>query len=174
MTADELDWVPPGVDTRRANVARVYDYLLGGTHNFLSGQDVGRAVAAVDPNIREMARVGRGCLGRVAQGSAPGSRVVYVDLDPVAVAHSKAILAGNENATVIDADLREPQQILAHERVSMPMHLRSREEIMRFFDGFELVDPGLVYIPQWRPDSPADVTGDPGRFWGLVGVARKH
>ena len=90
-----------------------------------------------------MARVGRECLGRVvrflaaagirqyldigsgiptkgnvhevAQGAAPGSRVVYVDLDPVAVAHSKAIPAGNENATVIDADLREPEQILAHE-----------------------------------------------------------
>jgi len=143
VTADEADWVPPGVDTRRANPARVYDYVLGGTHNFLADQDVARAIAAVDPNIREMARVGRACLGRVvrflaaagirqyldigsgiptegnvhevAQQAAPGSRVVYVDVDPVAVAHSQAILAGNQNAAVIQADLREPEEILAHD-----------------------------------------------------------
>jgi S-adenosyl methyltransferase len=268
VTADQADWVPPGVDTRRANPARVYDYLLGGTHNFLADQDVARAIAAVDPNIREMGRAGRACLARVvrflaaagirqyldigsgiptegnvhevAQEAAPGSRVVYVDVDPVAVAHSRAILAGHENAAVIDADLREPEKILAHDavrnlidfgqpvglvlcavlhfigdneepwrivatlrealapgsylmighgtdegevaqaaekiynrRVSTAMHLRSREEIMRLFDGFELVDPGLVYIPEWRPDSPAHVRDDPGLFWGLVGVGRK-
>jgi hypothetical protein len=51
--------------------------------------------------------------------------------------------------------------------------MRSRAEILRFFDGFELLDPGLVYIPQWRPDSPADVPSDPSQFWVLVGVARK-
>ena len=269
MTADEADWVPPGVDTRRANPARVYDYVLGGTHNFLADQDVARAIAAVDPNIREMARVGRACLGRVvrflagegirqyldigsgiptegnvhevAQQAAPGSRVVYVDVDPVAVAHSQAILAGNQNAAVIQADLREPEEILAHDAarrlidfgqpvglllcavlhfvaddedpwrilatlrdalppgsylmvghgndegevaqaaemvynrgVSTSMHLRSREQILRFFNGFELVEPGLVYIPQWRPDSPSDVPADPGKFWGLVGVGLKR
>ena len=52
-------------------------------------------------------------------------------------------------------------------------HARSRAEILRFFDGFDLVDPGLVYIPQWRPDSPADVPSDPSQFWVLVGVGRK-
>ena len=41
--------------------------------------------------------------------------------------------------------------------VATQVHIRSRAEILRFFDGFELVDPGLVYIPQWRPDSPSDV-----------------
>jgi hypothetical protein len=268
VSAEQADWVPPGVDTKRANVARVYDYVLGGTHNFLADQDVARAMAAVDPNIREMARVGRACLGRVvrflaaagirqfldigsgiptegnvhevAQEAAPGSRVVYVDIDPVAVAHSQAMLAGNANATVINADLREPEKILAHDstlglidfrepvglllcavlhfiaddedprailatlrealapgsyimighgndecevaqaaekvynrRVSTSLHLRPREEILRFFDGFDLAEPGLVYIPQWRPDSPADVPADPGKFWGLVGVGRK-
>jgi len=50
---------------------------------------------------------------------------------------------------------------------------RSRAEIMRFFEGFDLVDPGLVFIPQWRPDSPADVPSDPSQFWVLVGVGRK-
>jgi hypothetical protein len=51
--------------------------------------------------------------------------------------------------------------------------MRSRANILRFFDGFDLVDPGLVYIPQWRPDSPADVPADPSKFWGLVGVGQK-
>jgi hypothetical protein len=52
--------------------------------------------------------------------------------------------------------------------------VRSRAEILRFFDGFDIVDPGLVSIPQWRPDSPGDVPGDLSKFWGLVGVGRKR
>ena len=268
--AGEPGWVPPGVDVRRANVARVYDYWLGGSHNFLADQDVARAIAAVEPNARAFARANRAFLGRAvrflagagigqfldigsgiptqgnvheaAQQASPGSRVVYADTDPVAIAHSKAILAGNENAAIIDADLRDPEKILTHQAVgrlidlsrpaglllvavlhfiadaedpwrivatlrdalapgsylvlchgtdeSMPavaqaaekvynssvatqVHMRSRADILRFFDGFDLVDPGLVYIPQWRPDSPADVPSDPSKFWGLVGVARK-
>ena len=270
--ADEPGQVPPGVDTQRANVARVYDYLLGGSHNFLADQDLGRAMAAVEPNVRAIARANRDFLGRavrflaaagigqfldigsgiptqgnvheVAQQAAPGARVVYADIDPVAIAHSKAILAGDENTAIIDADLREPEKILAHHAtrslidfsqpvglllasvvqfvsdtehpwrivatlrdalapgsylvlchvtdhgkpavmqaaekvynrsVATQIHVRSRAEIMRFFDGFDLVDPGLVPIPLWRPDSPADVPSDPSQFWGgLVGVARKN
>jgi SAM-dependent methyltransferase len=268
--AGEPDWVPPEVDTRRANVARVYDYWLGGSHNFLADQDVARAIAAVEPNMRAIARANRAFLGRavrflaaagirqfldigsgiptesnvheVAQQADPDARVVYVDIDPVAVAHSKAILGGNQNATVIQADLREPEQILAHEgtrrlidvgrpvglllmvvvhfiadaddpwrivatlrdalapgsylvlghathegepvvahatekvynrSVATDLHLRSRAEILRFFDGFQLVDPGLVYVPLWRADSPADVPADPSRFQCLVGVGHK-
>jgi len=49
----------------------------------------------------------------------------------------------------------------------------AREEILRFFDGFDLVEPGLTYVPQWRPDSPADVPDDPSTLWFLVGVASK-
>jgi SAM-dependent methyltransferase len=266
--AGEPDWIPPEVDTKRANVARVYDYWLGGSHNFLPDQDVGRSIAAVEPNIRAMARANRAFLGRavrflaaagirqfldigsgiptqgnvheVAQQTAPGARVAYADIDPVAVAYSKAILTGNHKAAVIDADLRTPEKILAHETtrrlidfsqpvglllvavlhciadaeepwrlvatlrdalapgsylvlchatddgmpaattqavekvykgsVPTPGRARSRAEILRFFDGFDLVDPGLVYIPQWRPDSPADVPSDPSKFWALVGV----
>jgi S-adenosyl methyltransferase len=268
--ADDLSWAPPGVDTQRANVARVYDYLLGGSHNFLADQDVARAIAAVDPSVRMLARANRDFLGRavrflaaagirqfldigsgiptegnvheVAQQAAPGARVVYAEIDPVAIAHSKALLAGNEDAAIIEADLREPGKILAHEAtlrlidtgcpaglllvsvlpfvsdaedpwgivarlrdalapgsylvlchatdegksqvaqaaekvynrsVATRAHVRSRAEIMRFFDGFDLVDPGLVYIPAWRPDSPGDLPSDPSKFWGLVGVARK-
>jgi SAM-dependent methyltransferase len=268
--ADEPSWVPPGVDTRRANVARVYDYLLGGSHNFLADQDLARAIAAVDPNVRAIARANREFLGRavrflagagigqfldigsgiptegnvheVAQRADPGARVAYVEIDPVAIAHSKAILTGNENAAIIEGDLRDPEKILNHDAVSRLIDLgrpvglllvsvlpfisdaddpwrilaalrdalapgsylvlahatddtrptvvqaaqkmynrsvstqarvRSRAEILRFFDGFELVDPGLVYMPMWRPGSPADVPSDPSQFWGLVGVGRK-
>jgi hypothetical protein len=271
VTAGEPDWVPPGVDTRRANIARVYDYLLGGSHNFLAGQDVGRALAAVEPAVRAIARANRAFLGRavrflsdagirqfldigsgipaggnvheVAQRADRGSRVVYADIDPVAIAHSRTILAGRQNAAIIEADLREPEKILNHDdtrrlidfgrpaglllvsvlhyiadadnprgvmatlrdalapgsylvlchatdeseptvvqaaekvynrSVATQAHVRSRPEILRFFDGFDLVDPGLVYIPQWRPDSPGDVPSDPSKFGALVGVARKR
>ena len=266
----EPDWVPPGVDTKRANVARVYDYWLGGSHNFLADQDLGRAIAAVEPNVRAFARSGRDFLGRavrflgeagvrqfldigsgiptqgnvheVAQRADPGARVVYADIDPVAIAHSKAILAGSENAAIIDADLRDPEKILAHHvtgrlidpgqptglllvavlhfiadaddpwrvvatlrdalapgsylvlghatdesskpavaqaaekvynrSVSTRIHVRSRAEILRFFDGFDLVEPGLVSPPLWRPDTPSGLS-DPSQVWGLAGVARK-
>ena len=185
----------------------------------------------------------QGNVHEVAQQARPDARVVYVDVDPVAIAHSKALLAGNENAAIIDADLREPEKILAHpatrrlidfsqpagpparlgaalpqpmppirggswprcarlwppaviwslahatdasrpvvaqaaekvynSSVSTRAQMRSREEILRFFDGFGLVDPGLVYVPLWRPDPGADVSGDPGRFWILAGAGRK-
>jgi SAM-dependent methyltransferase len=269
--AGQPDWVPLGVDPQRANVARVYDYWLGGSHNFLADQDLGRAIAAVEPNVRRFARAGRDFLGRavrflgeagirqfldigsgiptqgnvheVAQQADPGTRVVYADIDPVAIAHSKAILAGNKNAAIIDADLREPEKILTHpvtgrlidpgqptglllvavlhfiadaddpwrivatlrdalapgsylvlghataesskpdvaqaagkvynRSVATQIHMRPRAEILRFFEGFDLVDPGLVHIPLWRPDSPGDVPSDPSQVWGLAGVARK-
>jgi SAM-dependent methyltransferase len=269
--AGEPDWVPPGIDVTRANTARVYDYLVGGTHNFLADQDVGRAIAAIDPSAREFARANRTFLGRavqflgaagirqfldigsgiptqgnvheVAQQAYPDARVAYVDVDPVAIAHSKAILAGNENAAIIAGDLREPEKILARDAtrqlidftqptglllvavlhfiadaddpwrlvatlrdalapgsyvvlgqgtgegkparaqafekvynrsVATQIHMRSRADILRFFNGFDLVDPGLVYVPLWRPDSPADVPSDPGRSGNLVGVAQKR
>ena len=65
--AGEPDWVPPGVDTKRANAARIYDYLLGGSHNFLADQDVARALAAVEPNVRLFARANREFLGRAVR-----------------------------------------------------------------------------------------------------------
>jgi len=120
--AGQFSWVPDGVDTQKANVARVYDYWLGGTHNFRADQDAARALIAVEPTMRDMARANRDFLGRavrflaasgirqfldigsgipternvheVAQQAAPGVRVMYVRTSiPVAVAHSKKILA---------------------------------------------------------------------------------
>ncbi len=271
MSAADPDWVTAEVDTRRANVARVYDYLLGGTHNFLVDQDVARALMSVEPNARAVGQANRAFLGRavrylagtgirqfldigsgiptqgnvheVAQDAAPGARVVYADIDPVAIAHSNAILADNPNAAIIEADLRAPATVLdraaatrlidfsepvglllvavlhfipdesdpwgivatlrdalapgshrvlchgteegapavAHaaekvyqRAVSADLRMRSRADILRFFDGFDPVDPGLVAIPYWRPDPAAHLPQDRGKFWGgLAGVARK-
>lgn len=270
MTANNLDWIPAGVDTRLANTARVYDYLLGGSHNFLADQDVARSLAAVEPEIRAIAWANRRFLGRavrflsqtgirqfldigsgiptegnvheIAQAADSSARVVYADIDQVAIAHSRAILAGNPGATIIEADVREPDKILAHDQtrrfldfkqpvglllvsvlhyvadaddpwsvverlrdalapgsylvichgtsddrpqvmqaagkvfnrsVATHTQARSRAEILRFFGDFELVEPGLVHMPLWRPDSPADVPSDPSRYWCLAGVARK-
>ena len=268
--AGDLGWVPPGVDPGQANVARVYDYWLGGSHNFLADQDLGRAMAAVVPNVRAIARANRAFLGRavrfltaagisqfldigsgiptqgnvheVAQQDDPAARVLYADIDPVAIAHSKAILNGDRTAAIIEADLREPDSILAHpvtrrlidldqpvglllvavvhfladaddpwglvaklrdrlpsgsylvlshatsesrpevtqaastmyrSRVASKGRTRSREEIGRLLDGFELVDPGLVYLPQWRPDPADQAPTDPSQLWFLAGVGRK-
>ncbi|MGH3249549.1 MAG: SAM-dependent methyltransferase [Trebonia sp.] len=138
----EPGWVPPGVDTGNANIARVYDWWLGGHHNFRADQDAARAMIAVEPNARAIARANRAFLGRavrflaaeagirqfldigsgmptqnnvhqVVAAAAPGTRVVYADADDVVVAHSKLILEGNADAAVIQADLRDPASILA-------------------------------------------------------------
>jgi SAM-dependent methyltransferase len=267
----EPGWIPPGIDTAKANIARVYDYWLGGNHNFRADQDAARTLIAVDPNMRAIMRANRAFLGRavrflageagirqfldigsgipternvhqVAQEAAPGSRVVYVDNDEVAVAHSRLILEANPDAVVIQADLREPGKILAApetqllidfnkpvavllvavlhfvpesdhpaeilgalrdalapgsylvichscrdakpdladpaasvytSRVAAQVCMRSRDEIASLFRGFALVEPGLVWLPEWRPDSPSDVPENPQQYWGLVGVGRK-
>ena len=267
----EPGWVPPGIDTARANIARVYDYWLGGSNNFRADQDAARAMIAIEPNIRAIARANRAFLGRavrflateagirqfidigsgiptgrnvheVAQEAAPGSRVVYADIDEVAVAHSRLLLEDNADTAVIQADVREPDGILTAPEtqllidLSQPVGLllvsvlhfldssddpwrvmaqlrdalapgsylvlshgtgeakpdvaaaantvylsrvsahgdhRSRAEILRFFDGFELVDPGLVYLTQWRPDDPAEEAADASRYWLLAGVGRR-
>jgi len=267
----EPGWVPPGIDTGKANIARVYDYWLGGSNNFRADQDAARTMIAIEPNIRAIARANRAFLCRavrflateagirqfidigsgiptgrnvheVAQEAAPGSRVVYADIDEVAVAHSRLLLEDHADTAVIQADVREPDSILtapetqllidlsqpvglllvsvlhfldgsdepwrvmAHlrdalapgsylvlshgtgeakpdvaaaantvylSRVSARGDHRSRAEILRFFDGFELVDPGLVYLTQWRPDDPAEEAADASRYWLLAGVGRR-
>jgi SAM-dependent methyltransferase len=269
--ASEPNWIPPGVDTKRANVARVYDYLLGGTHNFAADQAVGRMITAVEPNARAIGRANRAFLRRavrflaasgirqfldvgsgiptegnvheVAEKEAPGSRVVYADIDPVAIAHSTALLAGKSSAVIVEGDLREPEKLLADDRVgglidfsqptglllvavlhfitdaehperivatlrdalapgsylvlshgttedrpqvaraaekvydqavAAPLRMRSRAELLPLFEGFEIVEPGLVPMPQWRPDPGDQDAEDTTRFWGgLAAVAKK-
>jgi hypothetical protein len=57
-------------------------------------------------------------------------------------------------------------------RVTAQLAMRSRDEITSLCDGFTVLEPGLVWIPQWRPDSPDDVPQDPSKYWALVGVGR--
>ena len=268
---DDASWAPPGVDTRRASPARVYDYWLGGSHNFQADRDAARALIAVEPSARDVARANRAFLARavrflaaegirqfldigsgiptqgnvheVARAAAPGARVLYADIDPVAVAHSRAILDGDGSAAAIAGDLREPEQILASPEAarlldtSQPMGLllaavlhfltdaddpwrlvgrlrdlaapgsylvishattedtpagraamvesaynrtvaivntfRARARIGQFFDGFSLVQPGIVYLPDWRPDAAERAVGDRARRWFLAGAGRK-
>jgi hypothetical protein len=260
----------PGVDPERPNVARVYDYLLGGTHNFAVDQDVARNLIAIEPTARDVAKANRAFLGRavrflaeagirqfldigsgvptqgnvheIARAVAPESRVVYVDIDKVAIAHSESILARDDKATVIEADIREPEMILGHPeaqrlidfdqpvgllllamlhlvgdeenpcdlvrtlarplpsgsyltishmtsdgqpapvveamrrlntRYTANVTLRGHSKVHGFFDGFDLVEPGLVFVPLWRPDRPAPFIDQPERSWNYAGVGRK-
>src|SRR5580698_3022771 len=63
----EPGWIPPGIDTSKANVARVYDYWLGGSHNFRADQDAARSIIAIEPNTRAIARENRAFLGRAVR-----------------------------------------------------------------------------------------------------------
>jgi hypothetical protein len=267
---EQESWMYPGVDVERANVARVYDALLGGTHNFGVDREVARTLTAIDPGMRDGAKANRAFLGRavrfladagirqfldigsgvpternvheVARDVAPDSRVVYVDIDPVAIAHSKSILTGDDKATIIEADLREPEIILGHPeverlidfdqpvglllvqvlhfildeenpgelvkrltrplvpgsyltithgtydhqppsaveairklytRATAPSNLRDHAATRAFFDGFDLLEPGLVFTPRWRPDGPAPFIDQPERSWAYGGVGRR-
>jgi S-adenosyl methyltransferase len=262
-------WWDAGADPSKASIARVYDYWVGGTHNFVADRELAERMATLDPRIPAACKANRAFLGRavrflasqgirqfldigsgiptagnvheVAHRAAPGSRVVYVDRDPVAVAEGRKLLAGNDDAAVIQADVREPDQILSHpetarlidfgEPVALMMvailhfvmdadaperivarfrtavapgsyitvshvtseanpgltaaaeevynsraadgQARSREQIARFFGGWEMTDPGLVYASMWRPDRPEDVPLNPERLWFLAGAAIK-
>jgi hypothetical protein len=136
------DWAPEGIDLDRPSAARIYDYWLGGSHNFAPDREVARQVTKlvpdtplimqgnraflhravrrlVDAGIQQFLDIGSGIptLGnvhQVVQKLTPDASVVYVDVDPVAVAHSRHILAGNERVTVIQEDLRRPERILTH------------------------------------------------------------
>ncbi len=137
-----MDWVPRIVDTSAPSGARTYDYLLGGSHNFAADRAMADQVERAVPGIRAAARLNRAFLARavrfmidqgirqfldigsgiptvgnvheIAQQENPSCRVIYVDKDPIAVAHSELMLMGNDRAAVIEADMREPVAILDH------------------------------------------------------------
>ncbi|MEV0208739.1 SAM-dependent methyltransferase [Streptomyces sp. NPDC050788] len=262
--------IPPGTDPDKASVARMYDAMMGGQHNFAIDREALAAFTAIDPQVRTLARANRAFLGRavrflvdsgvrqfidlgsgiptqgnvheVAQAASPGARVVYVDNDPVAVAHSASLLADNPDADIVDADIRRPADILGspqvrklidfdrpvavlmitilhfispeenpagivtafrdalpdggwlalthatnqdrpdtadavgklyRSRATSPVTARSHDEILGLFDGFELVDPGLVYVPLWRPDPDDHIPDNPSEYWVYAGVGRK-
>ncbi|GAA0663008.1 SAM-dependent methyltransferase [Kitasatospora atroaurantiaca] len=138
-------WEPPEIDTTVAHSARMYDYWLGGKTHFPPDRALGEAFERAIPSIRTMAQENRRFLGRavrhlvreagirqfldigtgiptggntheIAQAEAPGSRVVYVDNDPIVLAHARALMvSGDQGKTsYIHADLREPEKILDH------------------------------------------------------------
>jgi S-adenosyl methyltransferase len=262
-------WAPQGIELDRPSAARMYDYYLGGSHNFAIDRQAAEQAIAMWPDLPLIMQANRAFLRRavrfllaqgitqfldigsgiptvgnvheVAQQANPASRVVYVDIDPVAVAHSRAILAGNSHAMVVRGDARDPDALIAqpevqrlldlrqpvgvllvallhfvpsdedayrlvyrlrdviapgsyiaishasfegrpveseshtrlYNRTPTPMMMRSRADVERLFDGLHIVEPGVVYLPLWRPESPDDVDDHPERFTGFAGVGRK-
>jgi SAM-dependent methyltransferase len=263
-------WAPRSIDISVPSVARIYDYYLGGSHNFEVDRQAARRALEHLPGLPKIMQANRAFMRRavrwavgegvtqfldvgsgiptfgnvheVAQAACPEARVVYVDHDPVAVAHSQAVLEGNDRADVVAADLRKPQEILAAEPVERlldlnrpvalllvailhfvedddepydavaqlrdalapgsllilthasyegiplpperaegavdvykdirnPLIMRSREQIARFFEGYEMVEPGLVPMPYWRPETEPEGE-DPYAFSGFAGVGR--
>ncbi|HWE89029.1 MAG TPA: SAM-dependent methyltransferase [Pseudonocardiaceae bacterium] len=136
-----MDELSPSVDTTRPNVARIYDWMLGGSANFAIDRELGqrmldesgstplaprlnrsflrRAVRyLVEQDIDQFLDLGSGIptvgnVHEIAQTANPDARVGYVDIEPVAIAHSQQILAGNPNAIAIGADLRDVDTVLA-------------------------------------------------------------
>jgi hypothetical protein len=141
MPEPRPSWAPPDIDLKTATLARVYDYMLGGAHNFAVDREVADQLERIVPGTARTAWENRAFLRRavrycasqgieqyldigsgiptggnvheVARSVLPTARVVYVDVDPVAVLHSRAILTGDELSGVVQADLRAPEAILA-------------------------------------------------------------
>ncbi|WP_261555253.1 SAM-dependent methyltransferase [Frankia tisae] len=271
---DEVPGWAAGVDVDRPSAARMYDYALGGSHNFAADREATQAVIAAFPDGPLVARSNRlflhravrflaaeagitqfldlgsgvptvGNVHEVAQGINPQARVVYVDIDPVAVAHSRMLLADNPQAAVLQADIREPACILRSSEVTELLDLsqptavlmvtvlhfvadgddpagiieafrtatapgsylaishvtaderaeqvhgagkvyeststgvtpRTRTVIAGLLAGYDLVEPGLVYLPSWRPDEEHGgldpLAADPSRAVALAGVGRR-
>jgi SAM-dependent methyltransferase len=270
----EAGGAPTGVDITTPNMARVYDYMLGGKDNFAADREAAEMVLRAVPQMPALARENRRFLGRavaycaaagirqfldigtglptqenvhhLAQQAAPGAHVVYVDNDDVVVSHGRALLAEADRTTVIQGDLRQPAAILdqpdlrALIDLSQPVALllvailhfisdadepavavatlrdalapgsflvmshaefapehaagtqarspeakeleaayraagpaRSRAELAAFFGDFEVIEPGLTQVWNWRPDG--DQVVNPSSVLSMVGgVARKR
>ena len=265
-----LQAVPGGFDPAKPHIARVYDYLLGGKDNFAADRAVGDQIIASLPAVQVGVREQRAVLGRVvrylvgeagvrqlidigsglptaenvheiAHRADPATRVVYVDNDPVVLAHARALLADRPETVVVDGDLRDPAGIMEHPDLrrnldfgqpvglllcgilhhlldeeepakvmdvlsqALPSgsyvfihHLldagdpaiadvqaamqrglgrgqfRTRDQIRSLFGQLELVEPGLVLVPEWRPDAGTPSVRDyPVLRLACAGVARK-
>jgi O-methyltransferase involved in polyketide biosynthesis len=261
--------VPDGVDVTRPSIARIYDYVLFGKDNFAvdreaaeklmeSGLDRRHALAnraflfravrfLAQQGIAQYLDLGSGLptspsVHEVARDTIPSARVVYVDHDPIVVAHNDALLATRDGVITIRGDIRDPDAVLAHEALAecldfsqpvavlllsvlhfisqsedapgmiakfrerlapgsylaisvgtsdgadpdmlaeatqtyagarMPFTLRTRTQILDLFDGFDLVEPGLVSLPEWRPAFNTDRTPLKGPMFGAVAQLRK-
>ncbi|HEX3779447.1 MAG TPA: SAM-dependent methyltransferase [Pseudonocardiaceae bacterium] len=140
--ADDSRSVPPSVDVTRPNPARIYDYLLGGAHNFAIDRQVAEQAMAAGSVTPLLARLNRSFLRRavrymisegidqfldlgsgiptagnvheIAQAVNPDAKVVYVDSEAVAVAHARHLLEDNPLATIIQSDIRDVAGVLSH------------------------------------------------------------
>ena len=265
----EAFYVPADIDISAPCVARVYDYLLGGKEHLQIDRRAAGALLDVVPETAQIARDNRGFLRRgvqflvrdagirqiidvgcglpstgnvheVAHEIDPDVRVVYVDNDPVVLAHVRALLATLPTTTVVTADLRNPDTIFDHpdtrelvdfeqpfavllngvvhyladedgpervlgqirDRISPGNYLllshfldddepraraleraftysglgrgrfRAWPELHGYFEGFEMVEPGLVYANDWRPDPYTTVDG-PVHTLCAAGIGRK-
>jgi len=266
---DAASPIPTVVDLTRPNAARVYDYYLGGSHNFAVDREMAEQAIKLWPELPAIIHANRAFLRRVvrylvgagirqfidlgsgiptvgnvhevARQHAPDTRVIYVDIDSVAVAHARTLLAGDPCAAVVHRDLRRPQQVLAdpellshidfgrpvavlmiavlhfvsdsddpagiiagyrdalaagsflavshatddgqrrkgaehrdlYARTATPMTMRSHHQIARLLEGWELVDPGLVRMPLWRPDPNSPLPKHPDTFAGYAVLGLK-
>ncbi|HEV2778927.1 MAG TPA: SAM-dependent methyltransferase [Actinophytocola sp.] len=142
----QADWIPDSLDIGRPSTARMYDYILGGGHNLEADRILVDKMLAVQPEMRRIAFMNRAFLRRavlfmvnagirqfldlgsgiptvgnvheIAQAADPQCRVVYVDNEPVAVAHTQLLLRDNDRATVVHADITEPQVVLTAEETT--------------------------------------------------------
>lgn len=150
---EEDDWGQGLVDARKPNIARVYDFYLGGRHNFPADQELAQRIVAAYPWVPEIMRQNRaflreavthmvaapgisqfldlgaglpteGAVNEVAQAIQPSARVVYVDVDPVAVLHTRQILARNPLCAAVQADFSDIGAILSHRAVMSLLDLR--------------------------------------------------
>lgn len=138
--SQQTNWVPTSVDLEKPSAARAYDYALGGNHNFAVDREfvehnlrrqpelkryaimnrafMRRAVVfLMDQGIRQFLDLGSGIptvgnVHEIAQGIDPSSRVLYVDNEHVAVAHSQLLLESNENAAMVQADMTKPRLVM--------------------------------------------------------------
>ncbi|MET7650358.1 MULTISPECIES: SAM-dependent methyltransferase [unclassified Streptomyces] len=264
------------IDTSRPHPARMYDYFLGGKDNYEVDRDAAEQFIKVAPEVRDGVRANRRFMHRavrhvveeggirqildigtglptepnvhqIAHATAPGTRVAYVDNDPIVSTHSMALMAEADSGTgtdthtsVVLADLRDPRAVLDHpdvrriidfdepvalllvavvhflaeaddpdavvatlrdalpigsylvlshatgdvhedrredaasvyNKASASLNLRPHARVLDFFGDFTLLAPGLVPVPDWRPEEPPTPNTPPIGIYG--GVARKN
>ncbi|MEV7971182.1 SAM-dependent methyltransferase [Sphaerisporangium sp. NPDC088356] len=263
------------VNTAVAHPARIYDHLLGGKDNYAADREAAEHLVKVSPGTREGVRAHRAFLRRtvrhlaaeagvsqfidigagiptqgnthqIAQESNPDARVVYMDNDPIVLAHGRALTTGSPTGVtkVIEADLRQPEVILSHPELTTvidftrpvalilagvlhfitdqedpygtverfkaavpsgshlllshitldfapqvletdftkaydnstaPMVPRTHADVLRFFQGWSVIDPGVVEVVAWRPDHDQLQEHIPGggHAWAYGGIAIK-
>ena len=250
-------------DPTKPNIARVWDYWLGGRDNFAADRELARKMLEVHPLSARMARENRQFLGRavshvaacgirqfidvgaglptavnthdIAREFDPEARVAYVDNDPVVISHARSLLAKSPGVIAVPGDMRDPERILADERLTelidlteptcvilsgvlhfadagtardvtatfaralvpssyliisvgsgnpsegenftsaytaAQIYIHTQEQVLSFFDGLDLVEPGVIAVRGWYGERPAPNI-KPRTATFLAGVARK-